>query len=94
MPIEEKLDLILQTVQNNFKETNERLDKVDSRLDKVEGDIMDLRVTMNERFNKIDYEIKELQGMDKIILDEVERVHNILEKHKKDPRAHQAYLTI
>jgi predicted nucleic acid-binding Zn-ribbon protein len=87
MPIEEKLDLILQTVQDSFKETSERLDK-------VEDDMMDLRSTMNERFNQVDNEIKELKGMDEMILDEVERVHNILEKHKKDPIAHQKYLTI
>jgi len=32
----------------------------------------------------------ELKAMDEVILDEVERVHNILDKHKADKAVHTA----
>jgi predicted nuclease with TOPRIM domain len=101
MPENEKLDLIIQSLQiitERFDEVDERFDKVDERLDKMDErfdkvderlDKMDERLDkMDERFDKVDEQIAKLKFMDEGILDEVVRVHHILEKHIHDPNAH------
>ena len=65
----EKLDLILS-----------RLDKMDS----LESEIQDMKKDISAVKRQVMKSTAELKAMDEIILDEVERVHLILDKHKKD----------
>jgi septal ring factor EnvC (AmiA/AmiB activator) len=68
-------------------------EKLDLILEKVS--ILDEKVTGLEKdINSVKRQIMkstaELKAMDEIILDEVERVHGILDKHKKDKSVHTA----
>ena len=71
----EKLDLILS-----------RLDKMDS----LESEIQDMKKDISAVKRQVMKSTAELKAMDEIILDEVERVHLILDKHKKDKSMHTA----
>lgn len=66
----EKIDLIL----NNMQKMDERMDKMDERMDTIES-----QIKQTERVLK-----NEIRNSENLILDEVERVHKILEKHQKD----------
>ena len=82
----EKLDLILS-----------RLEK----LEKLETDITDMKSDMqgmNSRIDNLESQLKQTERVLKneirkecaLVLDEVERVHSILDKHKADTKAHTA----
>ena len=73
---------------------NERLDKVDSRLDKVDErlDNLDSRLDNLERqIKRTERTLKaEIIDSENLILDEVSRVHRILNEHAKDKTKHIA----
>lgn len=71
----EKLDLILS-----------KLDKIDS----LESEIQDMKKDINAVKRQVIKSTAELKAMDEMVLDEVERVHLILDKHKKDKSMHTA----
>jgi uncharacterized coiled-coil DUF342 family protein len=89
MSIDEKLDLILKILGNH----DERFDEMDRRFVSIDErfDEMDRRfVSIDERFDEMDRQIADLKAMDEGILEEIVRVHHILEKHMHDPNAHRA----
>lgn len=45
---------------------------------------------MSSKIMKFTAELKELKGMDELVFDEVEIVHEIPDKHKADNSAHTA----
>lgn len=67
---------------------------LDAKLKPVEDNIK----VMSERIDDLEMQIKhtertlknEIRKSESLILDEVERVHNILDKHKQDKKAHSA----
>lgn len=62
---------------------SEKLDLILSEMQDVKKDISALkRQTIKS--------VAELKAMDELILDEVERVHSILDKHKANKSAHTA----
>ena len=68
-------------------------EKLDLLLEKIVG--LDEKVTGLEKdLNAVKRQVMkstaELTAMDEMILDEVERVHSILDKHKEDKTAHTA----
>lgn len=68
-------------------------EKLDLILEKVNG--MDDKVSILERdLNAVKCQVMkstaELKAMDEMILDEVERVHEILNRHKEDKTVHTA----
>lgn len=68
-------------------------EKLDLILEKVNG--MDDKVSILERdLNAVKRQVMkstaELKAMDEMILDEVERVHELLNRHKEDKAVHTA----
>lgn len=79
----EKLDLLLSEMQNMKSEMQgikAEMQNVNSRIDSLE-----LQVKQTERVLK-----NEIRKECSLVLDEVERVHNILNAHKSDKTAHTA----
>lgn len=62
---------------------NEKLDLILEKIEKIENDVNGLKRQMMKS-------TAELKAMDEMILDEVERVHGILDKHKADTTKHTA----
>ena len=62
---------------------DEKLRPVNEKLEGLENDINGLKRQMMKS-------TAELKAMDEMILDEVERVHGILDKHKADTTKHTA----
>lgn len=60
---------------------SEKLDLMLEKISSIESDVKSLK-RQQMKF------VAELKAMDSLILDEVERVHEILDKHKEDKAAH------
>ena len=78
----EKLDLILEKVSGlDVKVTtlDEKVTTLDEKVSGLEKDMIDVKSDLRRLHRDADF-----------ILDEVERVHCILDKHKKDKSVHTA----
>ncbi len=62
---------------------DEKLDLILEKASNVESDVSKLK-------RQLKTSTAELKAMDEMILDEVERVHGILDKHKEDKTVHTA----
>ena len=82
----EKLDIIESEMQNIKNNTQELKQKVSSLDEKVAGLEKDMTVVKSD--------LKQLQRDANFILDEVERVHGILDIHKADKSAHNSMTVI
>ena len=71
----EKLDLILKKIVT----LDEKIVTLDEKITDLEKDMVDVKA-----------DLRRLHRDDTLILDEVERVHEILNKHKSDKVAHTA----
>ncbi|MCI8365841.1 MAG: hypothetical protein HFG34_12980 [Eubacterium sp.] len=71
----EKLDLLLEKVTG----INEKVNALDEKITVLEKDIVDVKA-----------DLRRLQRDADFILDEVERVHGILDEHKADKAVHTA----
>lgn len=71
----EKLDLILEKVTT----LDQKVTTLDQKVTGLEQDMIDVKA-----------DLRRLHRDDKLILDEVERVHSILDKHKEDKSVHTA----
>lgn len=72
---------------------SEKLDVILSRLDKLdsmESEMQDLKKDIGNLKRQVMKSTAELKAMDEMILDEVERLHGILDRHKADKSAHTA----
>lgn len=67
---------LLEQILIGQKETNQRIDELSTDISRLKRQVMKSTA--------------ELKGMDEMILDEVERVHNILYKHTQDTSKHTA----
>lgn len=79
----EKLDLILSEMQGmkaDMQNMKADMQNMSSRIDNVES-----QIKQTERVLK-----NEIRKESALILDEVERVHDILDKHKEDKSVHTA----
>lgn len=82
----EKLDLILYKLQEHeevFSKIENRMQRHEEVFNNIENNIQELKCQQMKS-------TAELKAMDKIILDEVKRVHMILDKHKNDSSKHIA----
>lgn len=96
----QKLDLILEKVgglEGRMDSFESRMDRFESRMDRFEGRMDKLEGRMDKQEGKINKlesllikSVSELKSMDKLILNEVERVHDILNKHIADKTVHTA----
>ena len=69
----------IQAMKNNMQSMNTDIESMKEDLETVKRDVKHLRK-----------EVIRMQAMDEAILDEVERVHGILDKHKEDKSVHTA----
>ena len=101
----EKLDLILIKLESGIQEVKKDvLDKFDTldnkmqdinkglsgRIDSLGGEVQDIKKSVRALKRQLAKSTAGLKDMDKMILDEVERVHIILENHTKDKSVHMA----
>lgn len=85
----EKLDLLVTKVTSldgrvtsldeKFSSLDEKVTRLDDKVANLEKDVTDIKS-----------DIRHLHRIDTLILDEVERVHSILDKHKADKSVHTA----
>ena len=75
----EKLDLLLEKVVG-----------LDSKVSTLDEKVTDLEKDVNAIRRQIMKSTAELKAVDELILDEVERVHEILDMHKEDKTVHTA----
>ena len=61
----------------------EKVSSIDERVSGIESDVSILKRQLTKS-------TAELKAMDEMILDEVERVHTILDKHKENKSVHTA----
>ncbi len=69
---------------------SEKFDLILSKLDSLENEIQDIKKDVSNVKRQVMKSTAELKAMDEMILDEVERVHSILDKHKEDKTVHTA----
>ncbi len=96
----QKLDLLLEKVvslegkmdsfEGKMDSFEGRMDSFEGKLSFFEGRVSSLEGEVSSFREYVMKSIDELKSMDVMILDEVERVHRILDKHKADPSAHIA----
>lgn len=75
----EKLDLLLGKVGTLTDKIND-----------IETELQDIKKDVNNVKRQIMKSTAELKAMDELTLDEIERVHEILHKHKADKTVHSA----
>lgn len=72
---------------------SEKLDLILSRLDKIDSlgsDVQDIKKDLSNVKRQVMKSTAELKAIDEMILDEVERVHSILDRHKEDKTVYTA----
>ena len=69
---------------------SEKLDLILSEMLVMKTEIQDVKKDVHALKRQIMKSTAELKAMDEMILDEVERVHGILDKHKEDKSVHTA----
>lgn len=75
MTVDEKLDFLI----DKFSDVQQDIKGIHQEIHGMKKDIVDMKA-----------DIKLLYRSDRLILDEVERVHNILDKHISDTNKHTA----
>lgn len=78
----EKFDLILAKL--------EKLDSLEGEMQDIKSEMQDIKKDVSSLRRQGLKSTAELKAMDELILDEVERVHGILDAHKSDKAAHTA----
>lgn len=89
----EKLDLLLVKVgsmENDISGLKEDVSGLKEDVGILKEDVSILKRDYKKLNNKLNKSVKELKAMDSMILDEVERVHAILDLHKADKTVHTA----
>lgn len=74
---------ILKLLLEKVSSIDERVSNIDERVSSIESDVAEFKY-------KLMKSTAELKAMDGLILDEVERVHTILDKHKENKSVHTA----
>lgn len=82
----EKLDLILSKLDLFENE----IQGMKTEMQDMKTEMQDMKKDINAVKRQVTKSTAELKAVDEMILDEVERVHLILDKHKKDKSVHTA----
>ena len=69
---------------------SEKLDLILEKVTTLDEKVTGLEKDLNSVKRQIMKSTAELKAMDEMILDEVEKVHGILDKHKEDKSVHTA----
>lgn len=89
----EKIDLILAEMLNMKSEMQGMKSEVlnmKSEVQDLNSEVQDIKKDIGALKRQIMKSTAELKAVDEMILDEVERVHGILEKHTLDTTVHTA----
>ena len=89
----EILELILRKVNDIEGKANDiegKLNDIEGKVNGIEEKVNDIEEKVSRLKRQVLKSTAELKAMDEIILDEVERVHDILDKHKEDKSKHIA----
>lgn len=79
---------LLLAIYNDTQELKQRVSNMEDKMQNMESEIQNARKDINSVKRRVMKSTAELKAMDKIVLDEVERVHNILDRHKADKSVH------
>lgn len=90
----EKLDLLLTEMQSMKQEMQSMIQEMKSEIQDTKSEVK----SINDRIDNLESQIQQTERVLKneirkecsFVLDEVERVHNILYKYKKDTTVHTA----
>ena len=67
-----------------------KVNGIEGKVNGIEEKVNDIEEKVSRLKRQVLKSTAELKAMDEIILDEVERVHDILDKHKEDKSKHIA----
>ncbi len=92
----EKLDLLLVEMQDMKSDMQNMNNKIDNLESQMNNKIDNLESQMNNKISNLESQMKQMECSLRneikkefgLILDEVERVHNILDRHKADTSIH------
>lgn len=80
----------VQGIKNEMQGMKGDIQGMKSDIQGLKSEMQNVKRDINALKHQTAKSIDELKTMDKLILDEVERVHNILDRHKADKAAHSA----
>ncbi|MCI8281927.1 MAG: hypothetical protein HFI76_09590 [Lachnospiraceae bacterium] len=89
----EKLDLLLSEitgVKDDVQGIKNNMQGMEDKMQNIEMEIQDVKKEVHTLKLQTMKSTAELKAMDEMILDEVERVHIILENHKANKAVHTA----
>lgn len=89
----EKFDLILSKLdllENEMQDMKSGMQNMKVEMQDMKVEMQDMKKDISAVKRQVLKSTAELKAMDEMVLDEVERVHGILEKHKEDKSAHSA----
>ena len=89
----EKLDLLLSEitgVKDDVQGIKNNMQGMEDKMQNIEMEIQDVKKEVHTLKLQTMKSTAELKAMDEMILDEVERVHIILENHKDNKAVHTA----
>lgn len=81
---------ILNLILSEIQDMKTRMQSLDARMQRLETRVQGLETELRTFKAQTLKSISELKSMDETILDEVERVHSILDKHKNGKTIHMA----
>lgn len=83
----EDLQAIVNLLKTELQPINERLDNIETQIQPISERLDSLELQMKQTEHVLKNEIRKSEYL---ILDEVERVYDILERHKADKTVHTA----
>lgn len=83
----ELLTAMSELIDKKLQPINERLDSIETQIQPINERLDSLELQLKHTENALKNEIRKSEYL---ILDEVERVHDILDRHKADKTVHTA----
>ena len=83
----ELLTAMSELIDKKLQPINERLDSIETQIQPINERLDSLELQLKHTENALKNEIRKSEYL---ILDEVERVHDILDRHKTDKTVHTA----
>lgn len=81
---------ILELLLTKVSSVEDKATVLDGKITALDDRITTSEISISNLNKQLKKSTAELKAMDSLILDEVERVHTILDRHKEDQNAHSA----
>ena len=81
----------MEVMKSDIDTMKSDIDTMKSDINELQTDVKGLKTELKGLKRYVKKSVSELKSMDEMILDEVERVHMILDKHKADYTVHIAH---